>query len=741
MKNDAVSPYKLIVFSFRCGINVFKMSNSQLSPAAEPAPKKELTPNVLQVGASAPSSRRSSVVSSVGEISDFPVPESSSGRVKSPKSPKLYKQSSARYSNFFGRPSADGVSIGCVRALASGFTQEMTHHIPNIPSMAGQQSASKNNVSTDAVPTDCLLHQCLENERFHKSFSHAKVIGVGGMGSVVAAQHIADGRWSAVKLIPFTAHGDARERDQFAEVAALKDLSSRHVVRYEEHWLEEYSCVADLLPPSAFGVNGGPVPKISPKARSSASRGLRMGPSREGTLRKNVRDAVIAEGSSASSWAFSDATEDSCGVEWIIDEEDEAALASSSENQSQDHSGRNADATIEHVPRNKSGDKKSKKEPMYFVVLMIRMELCAAEPGSQVVITTLREWLDDDDRRDPKKAFEIFVSLMKGVRHIHRARFVHRDLKPANIFVQCEPKILVKIGDFGLASTVKGHVLRFVGTPPYIAPEVVAALNPCSGSQPSCSTSTPHSEAADIYSCGIMLLELLHPPFDTAHERHVALRDLLEFVKVPDSLPGYKNHRHRMQKLEALLLCMTHTDASSRANAEQVWRDIPDVETEWKHLVKFLARETRKHVETDESEPDASRNLKGRASFKELAPTTGAGSHEQNGNNGRKRSNKAKEKDKEKEVTISFLPGKKLGFTVDHSTCIVERVEKDSTAYKAGLRGGHMILRVDGDKISSNPKKFFAALQKRSSKKNAEVALVVNRKPNLDALFALQNAE
>ncbi len=35
-----------------------------------------------------------------------------------------------------------------------------------------------------------------------------------------------------MKFIPFTAHSDARERAQFAEVAALKDLSSRHVVRY-----------------------------------------------------------------------------------------------------------------------------------------------------------------------------------------------------------------------------------------------------------------------------------------------------------------------------------------------------------------------------------------------------------------------------------------------------------------------------------------------------------------------------
>ena len=81
-----------------------------------------------------------------------------------------------------------------------------------------------------------------------------KCIGVGGVGSVVAAQHRSGGGWSAVKFIPFTAHSDARERGQFAEVAALKDLSSRHVVRYEEHWLEEYSQVADVLPPSTFGI-------------------------------------------------------------------------------------------------------------------------------------------------------------------------------------------------------------------------------------------------------------------------------------------------------------------------------------------------------------------------------------------------------------------------------------------------------------------------------------------------------
>jgi len=236
----------------------------------------------------------------------------------------------------------DAVSAGLVRALADGLARELTLHHTQPPSIASTGGKTVHvNTSTAAssfepVPQDCFLQQCLENRRFHKEFTNAKCIGVGGMGSVVAAQHREGGGWSAVKLIPFTAHSDARERQQFAEVAALKDLSSRHVVRYEEHWLEEFSQVHNFLPPGAF--QGQPV-----VMRRSPSNKLGM-TSRPRTLSKITSTDRL--GDVQSSWSEdSSEDEDSCGIDFALDTVDEnLAVVPESDNSVNDQK------TIHDVP-------------------------------------------------------------------------------------------------------------------------------------------------------------------------------------------------------------------------------------------------------------------------------------------------------------------------------------------------------------------------------------------------------
>ncbi len=92
------------------------------------------------------------------------------------------------------RQATDAVSVGLVRALADGLAKELTFNHTQPPSIgsAGIRIAPPSSLY-DSVPQDCFLQQCLENGRFHKEFSNAKCIGVGGMGSVVAAQHRSDG--------------------------------------------------------------------------------------------------------------------------------------------------------------------------------------------------------------------------------------------------------------------------------------------------------------------------------------------------------------------------------------------------------------------------------------------------------------------------------------------------------------------------------------------------------------------
>ena len=63
--------------------------------------------------------------------------------------------------------------------------------------------------------------------------------------------------------------------------------------------------------------------------------------------------------------------------------------------------------------------------------------------------------------------------ILEGLVHLHDRRIVHRDLKLGNLFL--DENLIVKIGDFGLATEVKPNERKqtICGTPNYIAPEVL----------------------------------------------------------------------------------------------------------------------------------------------------------------------------------------------------------------------------------------------------------------------------
>ena len=84
---------------------------------------------------------------------------------------------------------------------------------------------------------------------------------------------------------------------------------------------------------------------------------------------------------------------------------------------------------------------------------------------------------------------------------------MYRDLKPENILVTS--KGYIKVTDFGLAKKYDNDndlTISFVGTPEYIAPELLyMKLNNTKG----------YSRAVDLWTLGIFLYEILvgHTPF------------------------------------------------------------------------------------------------------------------------------------------------------------------------------------------------------------------------------------
>lgn len=91
---------------------------------------------------------------------------------------------------------------------------------------------------------------------------------------------------------------------------------------------------------------------------------------------------------------------------------------------------------------------------------------------------------------------ELFLQILDAVIHMHGQGVFHRDLKPENILVKSISDPIVKIADFGLASTKGLTTGKFVGSLQYAAPELISKKK-----------NYPLAKC-DVFSLGVVLFNL-----------------------------------------------------------------------------------------------------------------------------------------------------------------------------------------------------------------------------------------
>ncbi len=152
--------------------------------------------------------------------------------------------------------------------------------------------------------------------------------------------------------------------------------------------------------------------------------------------------------------------------------------------------------------------------------------------------TDLRTRLDRDRRLAPEAAVAIVADIADGLAAAHAAGVVHRDVKPENVLLDMQgplgpggshPALLT---DFGVAKLIdsprRTRATKIIGTPDYLAPEIVEGL--------------PPRAAVDIYALATVLYELLagFTPFGGGHPGAVLRRHVTETVAplpgIPDEL-------------------------------------------------------------------------------------------------------------------------------------------------------------------------------------------------------------
>ncbi|MGX1854468.1 serine/threonine protein kinase [Streptomyces sp. NBC_01456] len=179
--------------------------------------------------------------------------------------------------------------------------------------------------------------------------------------------------------------------------------------------------------------------------------------------------------------------------------------------------------------------------------------------------TDLRTRLERERRLAPAAAVAIAADVADGLAAAHAARIVHRDVKPENVLLDMQgplgpggahPALLT---DFGIArlvdsprrtlsqspaggTTVPLRSSKVIGTPDYLAPEIIEGL--------------PPRASVDVYALATVLYELLagFTPFGGGHPGAVLRRHVTESV-VP--LPGIPDELWQL-----LLQCLAKAPAS-----------------------------------------------------------------------------------------------------------------------------------------------------------------------------------
>lgn len=158
-----------------------------------------------------------------------------------------------------------------------------------------------------------------------------------------------------------------------------------------------------------------------------------------------------------------------------------------------------------------------------------------------------------ETRLSEEQTATVCEGVLQALSYLHAQGVVHRDIKSDSILLTLDGRI--KLSDFGFCAQISKDVPKrksLVGTPYWMAPEVISK--------------TPYGTEVDIWSLGIMVVEMVdgEPPYfsETPITAMKKLRD--------EAAPSVKNIQKVSPVLKDFLGCMLTRDTLQRSSASDL---------------------------------------------------------------------------------------------------------------------------------------------------------------------------
>ncbi|XP_053782186.1 eukaryotic translation initiation factor 2-alpha kinase 1 isoform X5 [Desmodus rotundus] len=395
-----------------------------------------------------------------------------------------------------------------------------------------------------------------QTSRYLNEFEELAILGKGGYGRVYKVRNKLDGQYYAIKKILIKGATKTDCMKVLREVKVLAGLQHPNIVGYHTAWIEHVHVAhkqADRISvqlPSLKVVSAqeGDRDQYDVTNEESNSSSIIFAEGDSEKEKSSGESGTENQNNKLVNYTTNLVTRDTSKFESSIafQENGLAELSSGSivENQLplrlNSNSGGNSTSTEESSEGNLN--LVGQAEAQYHLMLHIQMQLCELSLWDWIVERNTRGRECVDEAACPyvmaSVATKIFQELVEGVFYIHNMGIVHRDLKPRNIFLH-GPDQQVKIGDFGLACTDiiqntdwagrNGKTVQIVGTPAH-----TSRVGTCLYASPEQLEGSDYDAKSDMYSLGVILLELFQP-FGTEMERARVLTGL-RTGQLPESL-------------------------------------------------------------------------------------------------------------------------------------------------------------------------------------------------------------